>query len=68
MRERTMRRPDPPPGRGTTAATEPAGLWLLQLNRLDVDLALLHFPCSSWDDTLAMYRDLEAARDRGSQA
>jgi diketogulonate reductase-like aldo/keto reductase len=33
-----------------------------------VDLALLHFPCSSWDDTLAMYRDLEAARDRGSQA
>ncbi|EOD04990.1 hypothetical protein EMIHUDRAFT_439044 [Emiliania huxleyi CCMP1516] len=30
-----------------------------------VDLALLHFPCSSWDDTLAMYRDLEAARDRG---
>ena len=33
-----------------------------------VDLALLHFPCSSWDGTLAMYRDLEAARDRGSQA
>lgn len=46
-------------------ATEQVAHSLRLLGLARVDLLLLHFPCSRFEDTLAAYRELEAAHARG---